>query len=272
MTQLPHIIFAGAGPGDAGLVTVKLVEALKSAECILVDRLVNPEILKLYAHVNAEIIFVGKQAYEKESTPQQDINELLVEKAMAGLKTIRLKGGDVAIYSNVLDEINAIQSAGIRYEIIPGITAASGAAASLGIALTGRNISPGIQIHSMSIGNVIEEKDYTQWATTNDTLVFYMSIRPLKDLLRKLKEYGAEDELPLVIIEEATSPAQKNSRFTLISFLDLDEYNSFRSPALVIIGTMVNEINMDHFIQQANIISIFNPINTTTKNNTIHVS
>jgi Tetrapyrrole (Corrin/Porphyrin) Methylases len=82
----PHIVFAGAGPGDPGLVTMRLVEILKSAECILTDRLVNPEIITLYANKQAEIIFVGKQGYQKESTDQKDINSLLIQKAISGLK------------------------------------------------------------------------------------------------------------------------------------------------------------------------------------------
>jgi uroporphyrin-III C-methyltransferase len=265
-----HITFAGAGPGDPGLVTVRLVNALKAAQCILVDRLVNPEILKLYAHPGAEIIFVGKQAYESESTAQSDINALLIQKAIAGINTVRLKGGDVAIYSNVLDEIHALNEAGITFEIIPGITAASGAAASLGIALTGRGIAPGLQIHTMSALDEPDDATIMSWAVSDDTLVFYMSVSRLKKLASRLLEFNADPMLPLAIIEEATGPHQVNTFYTLKSFAELNETISYKSPSIVFIGRMIHEIR-----EKANSLinpdSIFTPVNTKTKNNLIHV-
>lgn len=271
MSSHTHIIFAGAGPGDPGLVTVRLAKALKTAQCILVDRLVNPEIIKLYADSCAEIIFVGKQAYESESTAQADINTILVQKAMAGIETIRLKGGDVAIYSNVLDEIHALSEAGISYEIIPGITAASGAVASLGIPLTGRGVAPGVQIHSMSLLEEPDEASVSGWASSTDTLVFYMSISPLKKLVRRLLEFNADPMLPLAIIEEATGLHQINTIHTLRSFADLKDPISFKSPSIVIIGRMIHEIADQAKFNQINPNSIFTPVNIKTKNHIIHV-
>ncbi|MEP7320266.1 MAG: uroporphyrinogen-III C-methyltransferase [Saprospiraceae bacterium] len=271
MAHKPHIIFAGAGPGDPGLVTMRLVEALNSAECILIDRLVNPEIITLYANKHAEIIFVGKQGYEKESTDQKSINSLLVQKALSGLKTVRLKGGDVAIYSNVQAEIKSLLNAGISYEIIPGITAASGAAASLGIALTGRDIAEGVQIHTMSSTNNPDENTLKHWATTSDTLVFYMSVSPLKKLIKALVEHEADPEMPLAIIEEATSKAQRTSIFTLSSFMKMDSEISFKSPSIIIIGKMIHQIIPEFLNTIVDTASVFNPINAITKNQTIHV-
>ncbi|MBK9679346.1 MAG: uroporphyrinogen-III C-methyltransferase [Saprospiraceae bacterium] len=271
MKQQPHIIFAGAGPGDPDLVTMKLVECLKTCECILVDRLVNPEILRRYASQTAEIIFVGKQAYQKESTDQADINKLLIAKAMIGLKTLRLKGGDVAIYSNVFDEIKAISDHGITYEIIPGITTASGAVASLGIGLTGRGVAPGVQYHSMSVTQPPGEVELKHWALTEDTLVFYMSTAALKLLTKKLLEYGASPEKPLVIIEDATSPMQQNHFYTLFSLAFHQGDLAFKSPSIIIIGDI-----LQYSLQSAQEISpdahtLFEPINSITKNISIHV-
>ncbi len=270
MKTQPHIIFAGAGPGDPDLITIKLVECLKTSSCILVDRLVNPIIISRYARPEAEVIFVGKQAYQQESTFQKDINELLISKAMCGKKTLRLKGGDVAIYSNVIDEIQAITAHNITYEIIPGITAASGAAASLGIALTGRGIAPGVQIHSMSTMHDIHDSDYLQWACTKDTLVFYMSVSALKKLVKGMIIHGAPEDSPLAIIEEATTRSQRTSIFTLNSFMNDTVEHDYRSPSLVIIGEMIHEIQKD-FLRSNQAIATFEPLNSKTKIQTIHV-
>ncbi len=269
MIKHPHIVFGSAGPGDPDLVTIKLVECLGKSDCILVDRLVHPDILSRYAPPRAEIIFVGKQAYQKESTDQQSINELLIEKALAGKSVLRLKGGDVAIYSNVIDEIDAIKAHNITYQIIPGITAASGAAASLGIPLTGKGIAPGVQLHSMSRKEDISEADYFYWAHSKDTLVYYMSISPLKSLVQGLITHGASGDRPIAIIEEATTPSQQTSVYTLQSFLNAHSELEFKSPSIVIIGDMIREINIS-VIGQAALQATFAPIHSTTKS-TIHV-
>lgn len=271
MNPQPHIIFAGAGPGDPGLVTMRLAESMKTCDCILVDRLVNPEILRRYASPTAEIIFVGKQAYQLGSTDQSDINELLINKALSGHKTLRLKGGDVAIYSNVLDEIIAITPHQITYEIIPGITTASGAAASLGISLTGRGVAPGVQYHSMSVAQPAGEAALTNWAFTEDTLVFYMSTAALKLLTKQLLHHGASPEKPLVIIENATSPAQQNHFYTLQSMALHAGDLAFKSPSIIIIGELLKYASKSAPESLPDAVALFEPINSITKNTSIHV-
>lgn len=239
---IPKIILAGAGPGDPDLITVKLAEALKTAEVILVDRLVNPEILKKYASGQASILYVGKQGYSGNSFPQHEINRLLTEYALAGKKVLRLKGGDVSVYSNAFDEIQTLQNHSISYEIIPGITAASGAAASLGIPLTARNLSPGLRILSLSAGQEPGPGEFNAWAKSPETLAFYMSIENLPSLINGLLEAGADPEMPLALIERATLENQNSAVYPLGRFLTETANQSFASPALVLIGRILNHI------------------------------
>lgn len=266
-----HIILAGAGPGDPDLVTVKLVNALKEAEIILIDRLVNPEIVTRYASPDAVIIPVGKQGYNRDSVSQEDINTLLVEAALSGKKTLRLKGGDVAIYSNVLSEIDALKKNHINYTIIPGITAASGAAASLNIPLTARDLASGVQFNTLSSGQKITDSTLQRWAYSKDTLVFYMSIGPLKELLQGLLKFNADPRLPLAVIEEATTPAQKVSVFNLQTMLDNVDRIKFNTPALVIIGRILETLDLAGLPDTQGAASIFNSLITPSINTELHV-
>src|SRR5262245_53489741 len=135
-TSIPKVIIAGAGPGDPDLVTVKTANWLQQADVVVTDRLVSRDILQRYVRKDAEIIYAGKQSRRAASTPQTTINQLLVTYAQQQKLVVRLKGGDVSIFSNVLDELSTLVEHGIPYEIIPGVTAATGAAAYAGIPLT----------------------------------------------------------------------------------------------------------------------------------------
>ncbi len=268
---IPKVILAGAGPGDIDLVTIKLVNALKSADYILVDRLVNQEIVNRYANQNAEIINVGKQGYTKNSMDQININKLIVDHALAGHQVLRLKGGDVGIFSNVLEEINALQENNITYEIIPGITAVSGIAASLGIPLTGRDYASGVEIISLATHLIISELDYSHWANSKNTLVFYMSLAPLKNLVQKLLQFGADKNKPVVIIEQGTTPFQRVTKTYLEQIDIVLEKQVFVSPTLIIIGDIVNRIqNLPPGININD--SFFNSLDPKTKNIKIHAA
>jgi uroporphyrin-III C-methyltransferase/precorrin-2 dehydrogenase/sirohydrochlorin ferrochelatase/uroporphyrin-III C-methyltransferase len=124
------VVIAGAGPGDPELITVKVARYLQQADVVLSDRLVSEKILETYVRKDAEIIHVGKQCRRGVSTPQQTINELIVKYALQGKFVVRLKGGDVSIFSNIMDELETLVVNDISYEIVPGVTAALGAAAT----------------------------------------------------------------------------------------------------------------------------------------------
>ena len=233
------VIIAGAGPGDAELITIKLQKKLAEADVILADRLVNPEIIDLYARKDVLALMTGKQGYHDGSVAQEDINKLLVNHAKNGKTVLRLKGGDVAFFSNVLDELMALQENGVPYEIIPGITAASGVSAYAGIPLTARGYAKAVQFITFNPCSHYSPEKWKTWANTQDTLVFYMGARNLSNLSELMLRYSKKPFTPLAVIEQATTEHQRVHISTLknceIDFAD----KKFSSPSLVIVGDVV---------------------------------
>jgi uroporphyrin-III C-methyltransferase/precorrin-2 dehydrogenase/sirohydrochlorin ferrochelatase/uroporphyrin-III C-methyltransferase len=234
------VILAGAGPGDPDLISLKALKYLQTADVVLTDRLVSPELIETYARQDAEIIYVGKQCSKGIWTPQQDINELLVAFALQGKLVLRLKGGDASLFSNVLDELYAVKKKGIPYEIIPGISAAFGAAAYTGIPLTARGFSRGVRFLTLYDLNTVEEKQWQDWASTEDTLVFYMSGQRLDVLSDRLLQQGINLTKSLAVVQQATTPDQHTQVFSFeeIQTKALPEFEFV--PTLLIIGKVVN--------------------------------
>ena len=208
-TNKGKVILAGAGPGDAELITVKLQHRLGEADVIITDRLVNPDIISLHCKKDATIILAGKQGYNDASVSQIEINQLIVQHALEGKTVLRLKGGDVAFFSNVLDELQAVAEAGIEFEIIPGITAAAGASAYAGIPLTAREYSQGVQLLTFNPNSYYSSEKWKSLAHTNDTLVFYMAAKNITDLAELLLRYTRKAQTPLAVIEQATTVHQQ---------------------------------------------------------------
>ena len=229
------VIIAGAGPGDPELVTLKTLRYLREADVVLTDRLVSDEILNCYVNPKAEIIYVGKQCRKGSSTPQATINELMVEHASANKLVVRLKGGDVSIFSNVLDELETLVSNNIPYEIIPGVTAALGAAAYAGIPLTARGYSTAVRFVTYYKSDVVTDKYWKELANTSDTIVFYMSAETLGSVVENLLRHGIADDKKLAVIGQATTPEQKVSVYDLKDF----EKQDYISPTIAIIGSVV---------------------------------
>ncbi len=233
------VILAGAGPGDSDLITVKLSKALRDADVIITDRLVNPEIIQNFAGKNAKVFFTGKQGGSDASATMKEINSLMTKYALLGNTVLRLKGGDVAFFSNVLDELQNIIENKIPFEIIPGITAASGASAYAGIPLTARGISQGVQFLTYYSDDQFGQEKWKQLADFTDTLVFYMSANNATDIAGKLIEYGAQVDTLLAVIEQATTPHQY-VHVTSLSQCTTDFMGkTFSSPSLMIIGKVV---------------------------------
>jgi uroporphyrin-III C-methyltransferase len=233
------VIIAGAGPGDPELLTLKALRALQQAEVVLTDRLVSEVILTEYVSPAAEIIHVGKQCRKGASTPQQTINELMVHYATLGKKVVRLKGGDVSVFSNILDELIALQAAAITYEIIPGITAALGAAAYSGIPLTAREHATAVRFLTCYQTHTIAEKTWKELAGTDDTLVIYMSAETLPEIVNKLVANSISEEKLLAVVEQATTPFQRVHTANLYKFHEELGGRTFVSPSLLIIGKVV---------------------------------
>ncbi len=237
--KLGKVILAAAGPGDADLVTVKTARYLQDADVVLTDRLVNKEIISRYCRKNIQVIEVGKQAGKEGSMPQVTINNLMAEFAEKGNLVVRLKGGDVSVFSNVLDELETLTNKGIAYEIVPGVTAALGAAAYAGIPLTARGYASGVRLLTFNNPALVTEGEWIAWATTTDTLVFYMSAQTLSALAEKLFQAGMPEDKPLAIIEQATTPVQQVKISTIAHHLDDKKNTDYVSPTLVIIGEVV---------------------------------
>ena len=237
--NMGKVILCGAGCGDPELVTVKAARWLQKAEVVLTDRLVSNEIIQQYVSDTAEVIYVGKQCRRGFSTPQETINEMMKEYALQGKLVVRLKGGDVSLFSNILDELQVLADNKIPYEIIPGITAATGAAAYAGIPLTARGHATAVRLLTLYKSDVVTADYWKDLATTSDTLVFYMSSETLDEVVEQLTaNHIAEDKL-LAVVEQATTPLQHVHVCNLYKYNEKMKGQRFVSPSLVIIGKVV---------------------------------
>jgi uroporphyrin-III C-methyltransferase len=234
--HIGKVILAGAGPGDPELLTIKTLRWLQHADIVVADRLVSPEILRGYIRAGAEVIPVGKQSNSAASTPQSEINQLLVDYALQGKLVVRLKGGDVSIFSNVLDELQTLKRHGIPYELVPGVTAALGAAAYAGIPLTARGYATAVRFLTGYQPDVLTDAYWQDLAQTTDTLVFYMSSTPLDALIEKLLEQGIAHDKWIAIVEQATTPMQRVATWPVHDYLPAAAGASYASPTLIIIG------------------------------------
>jgi uroporphyrin-III C-methyltransferase len=237
--HIGKVILAGAGPGDPELLTIKTLRYLQRADVIVVDRLVSPDIVQYYARREALVVPVGKQCGNSGSTPQSAISELLVRYALEGKLVVRLKGGDVSIFSNVLDELQALVRHQIPYELVPGVTAALGAAAYAGIPLTARGYATSVRFLTNYHEDAVDA-DYRELARTNDTLVFYMGSASLDTLIEKLLRQGIAADKWVAVIEQATTPMQRVSAWPIDAFLPAMAGVRYASPTLIIIGRVAS--------------------------------
>lgn len=246
------VILAGAGPGDPELITVKTAQYLQIADVVLVDRLVSQQILDNYVPPDTEIIHVGKQCRLGVSTPQETINNLMVHHALLGKLVVRLKGGDVSIFSNILDELETLTINHIPYEIIPGVTAALGAAAFAGIPLTARGYATSVRFLTFYKSTVIAEDYWKELADTDDTLVFYMSSETLDKVVENLTANNIHEDKLLAVIEQATTPLQNVHITNLYDYKSALKDCSFISPSLVIIGKVVSLHEKFRWLENSN--------------------
>ncbi len=265
-THTGKIIFAGAGPGDPELLTIKAFRYLQQADVIISDRLVSDTILNEYARRDALILPVGKQCRKGASTPQTVINELLVEYALQGKLVVRLKGGDVSIFSNILDELRAITLHQIPYEIIPGISAALGAAAYSGIPLTARDHAKAVRFLTYYKKDLLPEAYWEELARTDDTLVFYMSSDTLDPLVDHLLRHGIGADKHLAVIEQATTPFQQVYHCKVHDYPTKWANSGYISPTLIIIGKTVSLHEQFRWVTNSEIKeSYFKPVETLTE-------
>jgi uroporphyrinogen III methyltransferase/synthase len=232
------VYLVGAGPGDPGLLTVRAQKVLQQAEVVVADRLVSPQILEAEVPASAELIMRGARA---DGAAQAEINALLVERAQRGQVVVRLKGGDPFVFGRGGEEAEALVAAGIAFAVVPGVTAAVAAPAYAGIPLTHRGIAGAV---AFATGHETEDKSggaigWTELAHAADTLVLYMSVTHLDEVMRRLRAAGRRDDVPVAVIERGTTGEQRVVVGNIGDIVARVTAAGVTPPALTIVGRVV---------------------------------
>ncbi len=231
------VSLVGAGPGDPDLLTLKALRRLAEADVVLYDLLVSPDILAL-ANRQAELVCVGKRA-SRHTLPQAAIHELMVSHARQGRRVVRLKGGDPLLFGRGGEELTALAAEGIRCEVVPGISAALGAAASCGIPLTHRDCAQGVTLVTGHRREGELALDWTHRTDCSETVVVYMGLGEAAAIAGSLMEHGRLPGTPVAVVENATTPQQRVCCTTLAGLADTVQRQQIAPPALLLIGEVV---------------------------------
>lgn len=227
----------GAGPGDASLITVKGLNCIRRADCIVYDRLVNPELLE-FARADCELINVGKNP-NHHPIPQPEINQILIEQAKRGRQVVRLKSGDPYVFGRGGEEAEDLVKLGLAFEVVPGITSAIGGLAYAGIPVTHRSYSSSFHVIT---GHLQDGKDPHNWqalAALNGTLIILMGMSQLEQICQKLIANGRRAETPAAVVMWASRDRQRTVTGTLESLPTEVKRQGLGAPGLIVIGEVV---------------------------------
>ncbi|WP_411687539.1 siroheme synthase CysG [Acinetobacter indicus] len=236
-TPKGEVYLVGAGPGDPELLTLKALRLMQQADVVIYDRLVSDPIMELCRR-DAEKIYVGK-ARSNHAVPQEGINALLVKYAQEGKRVCRLKGGDPFIFGRGGEEIEELFAAGVAFQVVPGITAASGCSAYAGIPLTHRNYAQSVRFLTGHLKEGSPELPWSELVYENQTLVLYMGLVGLEKICQKLIAHGQRPDMPVALVSKGTTPEQKVVVGTLADIASKVTEHQIQAPTLTIIGEVV---------------------------------
>jgi len=231
------VYLIGAGPGDPELLTLRAVRLLQRADVVVYDNLVSADVLD-FLPVGAERIYAGKRRNE-HTMRQEQINALLVKLAGEGKRVVRLKGGDPFIFGRGGEELQTLAAHGVSFEVIPGVTAASGVSSYAGIPLTHRDYAQTCLFVTGHLKDGTADLDWPSLVRPNQTVVIYMGLSGLPDICQQMVHHGAPIDLPVAVVQDGSTQTQKVVTGTLSTIAELVSAQKFKSPSLTIIGNVV---------------------------------